>query len=164
MDRKLLSYRAALDAGGDPAVVGQWITETQAKKRATETRLRAQLGSKADDRPRRMTTEEITAMVTTITDVITILRTADPADNADLYAQLGLRLTYQPGQRTVTVRSEIGQTCTKGSCPSGDLNTETWEISPDWGIHAIHDTSIFSCGEPLTTSPKLRWPGPRRRR
>jgi hypothetical protein len=120
LDRKLTSYRATLDAGADPAVVSQWITETQAKKLATETRLRAQLGSKADDRPRRMTAEEITAMITTITDLITILRAADPADKAELYAQLGLRLTYRPGPRTVTVRSEIGRTCTKGACPRGD--------------------------------------------
>jgi hypothetical protein len=35
-------YRAALDAGTDPAVVGQWITETQARKLALETRLRNQ--------------------------------------------------------------------------------------------------------------------------
>jgi hypothetical protein len=31
-DRQLASYRAALDAGGDPAVVSAWITETQARK------------------------------------------------------------------------------------------------------------------------------------
>ena len=34
--RQLWSYRATLDAGGDPAVVSQWITETQAKKLAAE--------------------------------------------------------------------------------------------------------------------------------
>jgi site-specific DNA recombinase len=33
-DRQLAQYRAALDSGGDPAVVGQWITETQARKLA----------------------------------------------------------------------------------------------------------------------------------
>jgi site-specific DNA recombinase len=38
-DRKLASYRAALDAGGDPAVVGGWITETQAVRLAAGTRL-----------------------------------------------------------------------------------------------------------------------------
>ena len=140
LDRKLLSYRATLDAGADPAVVSQWITETQAKKLAAEARLRANPGSQRDARPQRMTSEEITAMVTTITGVITILRTADPADKAELYAQLGLRLTYRPGPKTVIVRSEIGRTCMKGSCPRGDLNTETREISPDRGIHALHAT------------------------
>jgi len=33
-DQKLAQYRAALDSGADPAVVGQWITETQARKLA----------------------------------------------------------------------------------------------------------------------------------
>jgi hypothetical protein len=32
-----------------------------------------------------MTKEEITAMVAAITDVLTVLRTADPADKAELY-------------------------------------------------------------------------------
>jgi hypothetical protein len=39
-----------------------------------------------------MTKEKITALVTTVTDLLTVLRAADPADKADLYAQLGLRL------------------------------------------------------------------------
>jgi len=29
-DQKLTQYRAALDSGADPAVVSQWMTETQA--------------------------------------------------------------------------------------------------------------------------------------
>jgi site-specific DNA recombinase len=122
-DRKLSSYRATLDAGADPAVVSQWITETQARKLAAEARLRTQEGTQAATRSR-MTTEEITVMVNAITDVLTILRTADPADKAELYARLGLRLTYQPetDPKTVIVRLETGQSCTKGSCPRGDLN------------------------------------------
>ena len=72
-------------------------------------------------------------MATAITDVITILRTADPADKAELYAQLGLHLTYSPGDpRTVTARAEIGRTCTKGSCPRGDLNPHAGDPSPEW--------------------------------
>jgi site-specific DNA recombinase len=43
-DRKLASYRAALDAGGDPTVVGAWITETQARKFAARARLDALRG------------------------------------------------------------------------------------------------------------------------
>ena len=31
-DRKLTGYRAALDAGGDPAVISRWITETTAER------------------------------------------------------------------------------------------------------------------------------------
>jgi hypothetical protein len=58
--RQLSQYRATLDNGGDPAVVGQWITETQARKLAAEARLTAAEGTKAA--PRRMTKEEIQAL------------------------------------------------------------------------------------------------------
>jgi site-specific DNA recombinase len=103
LDRKLASYQAMLDAGADPAVVSQWITETQARKLATKARLRAQEGAQATTRDR-MTAEEIGAMVAAITDVITVLRAADAADKAALYAQLGLRLTFNPGPKTVIDR------------------------------------------------------------
>ena len=35
---------------------------------------------------------------------------ADPADKAEIYSQLGLRLTYQPGQRIVRAEAHLGQT------------------------------------------------------
>ena len=118
--RQLAQYRATLDNGGDPAVVGQWITETHARKLASETRLRATENTQT---ARRLTREEITALVNAITDVITILRDADAHDKADLYGQLGLRLTYNPSARTVTARAQLGSTCTKGSsssCPRSE--------------------------------------------
>src|SRR5262249_8114687 len=37
-DRQLDQYRATLDAGGDPGLVGQWITETHAPHVTAETR------------------------------------------------------------------------------------------------------------------------------
>jgi site-specific DNA recombinase len=115
-DRQLASYRAALDGGGDPAVIGAWITETQARKLSA----RARLGALAGTSPARLTSEEITAMVAAISDIVALLGSADPADKAELYAQLGLRLTYNVGLRTVTARAEVGRICTKGSCPRGD--------------------------------------------
>ena len=123
-ERQLAQYRAALDAGGDPAVVGRWITETQAKRLAADARVRVLTGAAAHATPGRMSKEEIAAMVSAITDLMTVLRHADPADKAELYTRLGLRLTYNPGpgQRTVSARAELGRTCTKGSCPRGDLN------------------------------------------
>jgi site-specific DNA recombinase len=118
-ERQLAQYRAALDNNGDATVVGGWITETQARKLTAETRLRAHTTSPA---PRRMTREEIATVVDTITGLMTVLKHAEPADKAEIYTAIGLRLTYHPGQKTVTTRAEIGQTCTKGSCPRGDLN------------------------------------------
>ena len=48
------------------------------------------------------------------------LRYAATEDKAEIYAGLNLQLTYNPGERTVAVRAEVGQTCTKGWCPRGD--------------------------------------------
>jgi hypothetical protein len=58
------------------------------------------------------------------TQALTLLHDADLASKAELYAQLGLCLTYQPGPgtRIVTARADIGRTCTQLSCPRGDLN------------------------------------------
>jgi site-specific DNA recombinase len=61
-------------------------------------------------------------MVTATSDVVTVLATADPADKADLFGQLGLRLTYNTDRKTVTARAEVGRICSKESCPRGDLN------------------------------------------
>jgi site-specific DNA recombinase len=92
-DRQLAAYRAALDGDGDPAVIGGWITE--ARKLATRARLDTLTS------PVRLTREEITGLVNTITDIVSLLANADPADKPKLYGQLGPRLTYNPGQRTV---------------------------------------------------------------
>jgi hypothetical protein len=76
-----------------------------------------------------MSRQKIAAMAETITGLMTVLRHAEPADKTEIYTAFGLRLTYHPGPRTVSTRAEIGQTRTKGSCPRGDLNTQTREIS-----------------------------------
>jgi hypothetical protein len=45
-DHKLAQYRKALDSGADPAVVGQWIAETQARKLAADARLSTATGTR----------------------------------------------------------------------------------------------------------------------
>jgi hypothetical protein len=52
-----------------------------------------------------MSRDEIASVVTALSDLLTVLRRADPADKAEIYTQLGLRLTYQPSARTV--RAEV---------------------------------------------------------
>ena len=94
----------------DPAVIGAWITETQARKLGA----RARLGTLTSTSPASLTAEDIAAMVSSITDIIALLASADPADKAELYAQLGLRLTYNPGQRTVTPARKSGEYLRKG--------------------------------------------------
>lgn len=103
-DRKLTGYRAALDAGGDPAVISRWITETTAERAMLVARTRPAT-------PRApMTQEQIASVVTALGDILAVLRDADPADKTEIYSQLGLCLTYQPGRRIVRAEAHLDQT------------------------------------------------------
>ncbi|GAB3129507.1 hypothetical protein [Microbispora hainanensis] len=94
-DRKLAQHRAALEAGADPVLVTQWIAETQTQRVAAQAQLRQASGR------RRMSKEEIDAVVTALGDLVKVLQEADPVDKADIYSQIGLRLTYRPQKRLV---------------------------------------------------------------
>jgi site-specific DNA recombinase len=94
-DAQISRYRASLDAGGDPAVIGPWIAETQARKVTAQAEIRTATGR------RQMSRDDTAAIVAALADLAQVVREADPADKADIYAQLNLTLTYQPDQRLV---------------------------------------------------------------
>jgi hypothetical protein len=56
-DRKIKGYRATLDAGGDPALIGGWISETTAIKKAAQARL-----GLTEAPPQRMTDDQLDAI------------------------------------------------------------------------------------------------------
>jgi hypothetical protein len=58
--------------------------------------------------------------VNAVRDLMQALRYATAEDRAEIYVGLNLQLTYNPRERTVAVRTEVGQTCTKGSCPRSE--------------------------------------------
>ncbi len=94
-DSKLAKYRAALEAGTDPALVQQWITQVQAERAVAEAEARQLSGR------RTMTADEIRTIVEALSDIAAILRTAEPGDKAEVYRQLGLNLQYEPGLRKI---------------------------------------------------------------
>ncbi|MFE9191039.1 recombinase family protein [Micromonospora sp. NPDC007208] len=102
-DAKLQRYRAALDAGADPSIVSNWIAQTQAERTRAETELHTGTSAAL----RRMTQAEITALVHALGNIVTVLRDADPADKAEVYRQLGLRLTYHPAAQTVHAETDL---------------------------------------------------------
>ncbi|GHE40257.1 hypothetical protein GCM10017673_48300 [Streptosporangium violaceochromogenes] len=116
-ERKLISYRALVDAGSDPAVVAGWIAETEAKRKVEQMRL----DKLTSTIPKRLTEEEIAEMMIAIGDMRRALRDADPKDKAEVYGQLGLCLTYEPARNAVIAQAELRRSCTK-VCPRGDLN------------------------------------------
>jgi hypothetical protein len=68
LDKKIAQYRASLDAGGDPVVIGPWIAETQAQKVAAQAEIRSATGQ------HRMTRDEIAAILTTLGDLVQVIR------------------------------------------------------------------------------------------
>ncbi len=102
-DRKLAQYRAALDAGASPATVAAWIAETEAEK------ARYQLAARPAPARTRMSEAEIRAIVDKLADVARVLHDADPGDKAEIFRQLGLKLTYHPGRHLVQAQVEVPQ-------------------------------------------------------
>ncbi len=122
-DAKLDRYRAALEAGADPAVGAGWIAETQAERQRAEQHEQALTTAEVPDSISRITEEEIIAIVEELGDLVTALRDAEPEHQLELYRSLGLRLTYYPetpngAGRCGSCRTPLGF----GLCPRGDLN------------------------------------------
>jgi hypothetical protein len=55
-----------------------------------------------------LTVEQITALLGDIGDILTALADADPRDKAQVYRQLGLRLTYDPDTQTARAEIDLG--------------------------------------------------------
>jgi hypothetical protein len=89
-------------------VIGPWIAETQAKKVAAQAEIRAATGQ------RRMSRDEIEAVVAALGDLARVVQDAEPADKADIYAKLSLTLTYQPAEREVKAIIKPGLDMRKG--------------------------------------------------
>ena len=114
-DAQITRYRASIDAGGDPAVIGPWIAETQAKKVAAQAETRTATGR------RQMTRDEIEAVVTALGALARVVRGGRPADKADIYAKLRLSLTYQPEEKLVQATIKPGLDMCKGFVSEGGL-------------------------------------------
>jgi site-specific DNA recombinase len=113
-DTRLAKYRAALEAGTDPAIVGQWIAEVQAERLTAQRAL-----DEATPPENQLTKDEVRALVEALGDIVTALKDADPAAKADTYRDLGIKLVYHPEG---TVEVEARPRVYSGECRRGDLN------------------------------------------
>jgi hypothetical protein len=116
--QRLARYRAALEAGTDPAVIAQWSAEVQAEQaRAANDLQRARQTHTPPSR------DELENLIREAGDLVTILANADATDRSGLNAALGLRLTYEPDRRKVVVECRPdGERLGKSSCRRGDCN------------------------------------------
>jgi hypothetical protein len=120
-DAKLARYRAALDAGADPAVVAAWIADTQAERQRVQQH--AQQPMAAVDETSRLTVEQITAIVDELGGMINALRDADPEHKLDVYRTVGLHLTYEPDTQTVRAVIDLGAHRWDSVCVRGGTAT-----------------------------------------
>jgi hypothetical protein len=75
------------------------------------------------ERPRRLTKEEISTMIPNLGDQVGGLRFAAPKRKAEIYRDLGLKLTYKPQERIVRAEMALNaDRMGKLSCPRGKPN------------------------------------------
>jgi hypothetical protein len=79
-----------------------------------------------------MTREEITNLVTTLGDVVQVLKDADPADKAKVYSRLGVTLTYHPRDRRVNAEARPNSIMYVGECPRTVCTKKP--MHPDHGV------------------------------
>jgi hypothetical protein len=121
LDRKLATYRAALEAGTDPTLVAEWTKEIQTEREYITAQIAA---SEAQRRAHtKMTRTEIEQLIRSLDGITAILRKADPADKLEVYRQLGLKLTFDHTTRTVAAeaipRPPVGVLVVSGGGYSG---------------------------------------------
>ena len=111
-DQRLARYRAALEAGTDPTLIAGWTAEVNATRAVAGAQLRT-----ANTATTRMITNHISTLVAGIGEILTGLRDADPQDEAQIYAGVGLHLAYQPSRQTVITEAKAPAIMYGSSCP-----------------------------------------------
>ncbi len=100
----------------DPAMVAAWSSDIH-RERAI---LAAQLTTARAVPARRMSRDEIGQLVDALGGLLAILRAADPGDKLEVYRELGLKLTYNHNDHTVTAETTPGHMLAYCLCPEGD--------------------------------------------
>lgn len=70
--------------------------------------LARELDRAAGQRSRRLSRDQLAALVNGLGNLLDVLASAAPEDKAEVYRRLGLRLTYDPTRRVVTLESHLG--------------------------------------------------------
>ncbi|MGH9158137.1 MAG: recombinase family protein [Acidimicrobiales bacterium] len=97
-DRRLAKYRSALELTDEIGPFITWIAEVQKERRGLE----AQVGRSVPGGA--LTTAQVRSLVRELRSIVNVLADADPADKAELYAEMGVNLSYHLDGR-VTVEA-----------------------------------------------------------
>ncbi|MEV6591013.1 hypothetical protein [Streptomyces acidicola] len=120
-ERRLARYRAALEAGADPAVVTQWINNAQQDKEAAQKKLDT-LPTITRKKEAPLDAQQIREMTERLGNFAQRIHAADAAKKGPLYEALGITISYKHATRTATVRSRPSSPYRQWLCPRGDLN------------------------------------------
>ena len=104
-DARLARYQATLDAGGDPQTVADWTRQVKAERAAALARDATQT---LRNPSRRLTDDDIRALITALGNLRDVIREARPAEKAAIYDQLGLKVTFKPGEAKIRAEVTIG--------------------------------------------------------
>ena len=113
--QRLSQFKAALAQGADPGVVSAWINEAQADL----ARARTDLALLSNEVPAELSHSDLTTVVTDMSALVSGLPTATPAAKADLYRDLGLRLTYHHDSGEGDGEVSTAQACAKRGVRGG---------------------------------------------
>jgi len=82
----------------------------------------------------RMSKQQITSLVAQLGDIMATLKCADPADKAEVYAELGLRLTFDPERRVLVAETQPADPCRKGRVRGGTQTLHTSALSAEFSL------------------------------
>jgi site-specific DNA recombinase len=135
--RKLARHRAALEAGGDPTVINQWIAETTQHQREAQRTLDQLRATGSNRQP--VDPGMVRALLEELGDLAAGLDLADPEQRALFYQAMGISGLYQPADRVVLITAEP------------DMRRRSVRVgggTPTFGIPAAdHDPSPLSSGD-----------------
>jgi site-specific DNA recombinase len=97
-NERLSRYRAALESGTDPTIVTEWIREVQGDRLRAEQALAAATSEALD-------VDDIRVAIQELGPIAQVLERAEPKAKAELYAGLGVKLTYRPAENLVAAEA-----------------------------------------------------------
>src|SRR6266542_2024985 len=104
-DARLARYQATLDAGADPQTIAEWTRQVKAERAAALARDATQT---LRNPSRRLTEDDIRALITALGNLRDVIRDAGPAEKAAIYDQLDLKVTFKPGEAKIRAEVTIG--------------------------------------------------------
>ncbi|MEO5873625.1 MAG: hypothetical protein ABIS86_22510 [Streptosporangiaceae bacterium] len=127
---KINRLRNAIEAGGDPVMIGPWITEAGADLASATAVLDFAEAAQVDQ----MTVDEIEQIMTALGSFAALLEAAGatPEQCSMVYEAMGLFVTYHPGKHEIRIEVNLDpDVLARGPdsypwgncwCPRGDLN------------------------------------------